>query len=109
MKVQMLRAITNSYKWDAKITPELWSKDSKNAWKVVIQAIMSGTYLTCWDSRYRVYIQTNLWIIDMDYGGMQPDRDFISMTVMMTEIKGGPCKFRNDLPVDDLSQDMISL
>ena len=52
IKVQPLREITNSYEWDDKITPQLWSKDAEDTWNFVIDAITSDFCLARWDSRY---------------------------------------------------------
>ena len=67
IKVQPLQDIINSHEWDTTITPELWSKDAKDARNFVIQAIVSDPCLAYWNSRYRFYIQTYFCSLGMAF------------------------------------------
>ena len=67
------------------------SKDTKDAWNCVIQAIVSDSSLSHWNSRYIFYTQTIFCTIGMGYVGMHTACDSISMTATMNETKGGPC------------------
>ena len=89
VKVQPLREITNSYEWDNNITPELWTKDTDDAWNFVIDAIVSDPCLALWDSRYRFYLLSDFCSKGTGFVGMQPAHDPVSMAAMRHEMEGG--------------------
>ena len=109
VKVQPLRTITNTNKWDTKITPELWTKEAEASWKFVIEVIISDPYLARYDHRKRTYIQPGFCQIGMAFVAMQPVRDEASMATMLSEMKGGTCEFLKDPPKDNPTQIMLRL
>ena len=93
--------VCNEFNWDTKIPPQMWTKECKYAWKFAIEAITSDPALVCWDSRKQRYIQTDYSNLGMEFVGMQPANDAVSLAAMLREVDGGPCELMRDPPKDD--------
>ena len=93
--------VCNESHWYIKISPQIWTKDYKDAWKFVIGTIVSDTALVYWDHHKRIYIQTDFYAKGMEFVGMQLASNAILMAAMFRKTKGGPCKFTKDPLKDD--------
>jgi hypothetical protein len=89
VKVQPLHEITNTNECDVNIASELWTKEAEDTWNFVIQVIVSDPCFARWDFRQRFYTQTDFCTKGMDFVGMQPARDPISMAAMRRKMEGG--------------------
>ena len=77
------------------------SYDCEDAWKFVIDAIVSNPCIVSWNSKKHFYVQSNFCTKGMGFVGMQPTYDKVSIAAMARDMAGGPCKFMRDPPKDN--------
>ena len=97
MRVKPLRDLTN----EPAAAPESavqWSEVPEEAWRAVMDDILSDPCLQRWNSRLRFYIQTDFCAKEMVFVGMQPANDAVSLDAMRREMAGGECEFLKDPP-----------
>ena len=101
VKITPLRLICAESLWDKKISPQMWTKECKDAWKFVIESITDDTALVRWDSRKKYFIQTDYSALGMGFVGMQPANDAVLLAVILRKMDGGLCKFIKDPPTNN--------
>ena len=111
MRVKPLRDLTKSYGWDTPVYPETWPAASavasesavqwpevpEDAWRAVVNGILSDPCLQRWNSRLHFYIRTDFCAKGMAFDEMhQPANDAVSHDAMRREMAGGACEFLKD-------------
>ena len=75
-----------------------WPGVSEEAWKAVVDGVLSDPCLQRWNSRLRFYIQTDFCAKGMAVVGIQPVNDPVLLDAMRHEMAGGQCEFLKDPP-----------
>ena len=82
--------VCDEFHWDTKITPHMWTRECKDAWKFVIDSIISDLALVHWDHRKTFNLQTDFYKKGMGFVGMQPANNSVSLVAMLRYMDGKP-------------------